>query len=82
MAVSFRIVVFLVALGVFGFGYVALGDMLVPAVEPIAANQTNTTASQTFLDRQREMWRLLPVFFGGIACTAWLLRETVQFGGR
>lgn len=78
MAVSFRIVIYLTALGVFGFAFVMMADTFVPAVDPIAAEQASTSASNTFLQRQREMWRLLPVFFGGIAASLWLLRETVQ----
>lgn len=75
---SFKLVVYLAALGVFGFAFVIMDGQLVPVVEPLAVEHSSSQPAQNFLGWQREMWRLLPFLFGGIAATAWLLKESVQ----
>ena len=73
MAVSWRIVITVVALAVFSFIYISLDPTIVDVIDPMAEDHATSDAAQTNHSRMAELWRLLPVF-ATIAACAYLIR--------
>lgn len=80
MAVSFRIIVFLVALAVFGGAYAIIDKPVDDPVDPQADSLSDSQPAQNYLSIVREVWRLLP-FFTAIACCGWLVKEAIYVRG-
>lgn len=80
MAVSWRIVVFLAAIVLFGFLYVTLDVPVQDPIEPTASEQSDSVPANNFLDLLREGWALAPFAFL-LAGALWLIRESVWVSG-
>ena len=80
MAVSWRIVITVVALAVFSFIYISLDPVIIDVIDPMAADHAESAPAQTNYSRVSEMWRLAPVF-ATIAAAAFLLREALWVRG-
>lgn len=80
MAVSFRVVVFLVALGVFGFAYAVVDAPASGEVDAAADQQSDSEPARAFLGIIREIWSLLPVF-AALAAGGWLIKESIYVRG-
>lgn len=76
MAVSWRLAVFVIALGVFGFGWVILGDAI-PFLETAALDGVETDESADAISNQQTLWAFAPVFVL-IAAGLWLIKRSVE----
>lgn len=83
VAVSWRLIVFLLALVLFGFLYgVVLDPVVQDTMDPIAEENADSPPAQTNYERTKEMWSLAPVVVT-IAGGAYLIRESIWVrGGR
>lgn len=75
MAVSFRIVMFLVALVVFGALYGLVGEV-VALIEPMVVDHASTSDGSQLYQWVAQLWALAPVM-AFIAAAAWLLKQSV-----
>lgn len=80
MAISWRIVITVVALAVFSFIYISLDPVIVDVIDPMAQDQATSEPAQTNYSRVSELWRVLPVF-ATIAACAYLIREALWVRG-
>jgi nitrate/nitrite transporter NarK len=75
MAVSWRIVIFLLALTVFGVFW-GIGNEVVQIIEPIITTTMGTERGTQLLTWTSRIWALSPVF-ALIALAAWLFKQGV-----
>lgn len=75
MAVSYRLVIFLVAILVGSLFYAILGDA-VSVIEPEVASAVDTTESEQGYTWISQLWAITPVFIL-IAAGAYLLKQGV-----
>jgi len=75
MAVSWRIVVFLIALALFGVFW-GIGNEVVQIIDPIITSNISTEHGSDLHKWTGLIWSLAPVFFL-IAVGAWLFKQGV-----
>jgi hypothetical protein len=81
MAVSFKIVIVLVALAAFSLGYIALDKPVDNTISTQTEDRLDSEAGTTGYQRFTEAWSLLPVI-ATIAGISYLLKESVFQSGR
>lgn len=79
MAVSWRVVVFLLALITFGFFYGILSEPVSP-IEQRVQEDTGTEETNEMANHTSTIWTFAPVFVL-IGVCAWLLKEAVVVSG-
>jgi hypothetical protein len=75
MAVSYRIVIFLLGILTFGFFYSIVGDA-VSVMDPMVASGIDSQSADQGYQWLGQMWLIAPVMVL-IAGSAWLLKESV-----
>lgn len=76
MAVSFRIVVLLIALAAFGFAFIVIDAPVQNELSPLANDHSDSQPAQNFLGILEGWWTNLALFVT-IAAGAWGIKEAV-----
>lgn len=75
MAVSYRIVIFLIALVLFGVAW-GIGNEVVMVLDPIIMDHMETSQGEELHNWVSQLWLFLPLFVF-MAAAAWLLKQGV-----